>query len=76
MSILDIVIIATFILYAIGSGFRNKGQASKNLEEYYLAGRTLSGWKAGLSMTATQFAADTLLIVTGLITTVGIFALW
>jgi Na+/proline symporter len=46
------------------------------LEEYFLAGRSLSGWQAGLSMAATQFAADTPLLVTGLVATAGIFALW
>ncbi|MEE9145591.1 MAG: sodium transporter, partial [Candidatus Binatia bacterium] len=76
MGSIDVLIIAAFIIYAISSGFRNKGQASKNLEEYFLAGRTLPGWKAGLSMAATQFAADTPLLVTGLIATAGIFALW
>jgi SSS family solute:Na+ symporter len=72
----DVAIIAGFIFYAIWSGFRSKDVASKNLEEYFLAGRSLPGWKAGLSMAATQFAADTPLLVTGLIATAGIFALW
>ena len=76
MGSIDVLIIVAFVVYAIGSGFRNKGDASKNLEEYFLAGRTLPGWKAGLSMAATQFAADTPLLVTGLIATAGIFALW
>ncbi|MCH7478998.1 MAG: hypothetical protein IIA14_12980 [SAR324 cluster bacterium] len=76
MSAIDIAIILLFVLYVIVSGFRNKGRASKNLEEYFLAGRSLPGWKAGLSMAATQFAADTPLLVTGLIATAGIFALW
>jgi Na+/proline symporter len=74
--IIDVLIIVAFIVYAIQSGFRSSGVASQNLEEYFLAGRTLPGWKAGLSMAATQFAADTPLLVTGLIATVGIFALW
>ncbi len=76
MGLVDIFIIVAFIVYAVGSGFRYKGDASKNLEEYFLAGRSLPGWKAGLSMAATQFAADTPLLVTGLIATAGIFALW
>ena len=61
---------------AVGVGLRNRRQASKNLEEYFLAGRSLPGWKAGLSMAATQFAADTPLLVTGLVATAGIFGLW
>lgn len=72
----DWAILAAFILYALQAGFRERGVASQNLEEYFLAGRSLSGWKAGLSMAATQFAADTPLLVTGLVATAGIFALW
>ncbi len=72
----DILIIAAFILYAIMAGLRSKAVASKNLEEYFLAGRSLKGWQAGISMAATQFAADTPLLFTGLIATLGIFSLW
>ena len=73
---IDIAIILSFIAYAIGSGIKSSGVASQNVEEYFLAGRSLKGWQAGLSMAATQFAADTPLLVTGLIATAGIFALW
>jgi len=76
MAGLDIAIILAFIAYSVYSGFRNKEAASKGLEEYFLAGRSLPGWKAGLSMAATQFAADTPLLVTGIIAVSGIFALW
>jgi SSS family solute:Na+ symporter len=76
METLDIIIVLVFVLYAIGSGFWNKAKASRNLEEYFLAGRTLPGWKAGMSMAATQFAADTPLLVTGIIAVAGIFGLW
>lgn len=76
MHSLDIAIIGGFILYFIYSGLKSRKVASKNLEEYFLAGRTLKGWQAGLSMAATQFASDTPLLVTGLIATAGVFALW
>ena len=76
MSTIDGLIVFAFILYAINAGFRSRRQASKNLEEYFLAGRTLPGWKAGLSMAASQFAADTPLLVTGIIATAGVFGLW
>jgi Na+/proline symporter len=73
---LDVSIVVAFVLYAIASGLRSRQLASRNLEEYFLAGRTLSGWRAGFSMAATQFAADTPLLVTGLVATAGVFALW
>ena len=40
------------------------------------AARSETSWKAGLSMSATQYAADTPLVVTGMIATAGVFALW
>ena len=76
MTALDLLILGAFVVYAIGAGLRNRRAASRDLESYFLADRSLPGWRAGLSMAATQFAADTPLLVTGLIATAGIFALW
>jgi len=73
---IDLLIVMTFVSLSIFTGFRARKKASQNLQEYFLAGKTLTGWKAGLSMAATQFAADTPLLVTGLIATGGIFLLW
>jgi SSS family solute:Na+ symporter len=73
---IDLIIVLCFIAYAIYSGFSAKDEAGKDLKEYFLAGKTLSGWQAGFSMAATQFAADTPLLVTGLIATGGVFMLW
>jgi solute:Na+ symporter, SSS family len=73
---IDLLIVLAFVGYAIGAGFRARRKASEGLDEYFLAGRTIKGWKAGVSMAATQFAADTPLLVTGLIATSGIFAMW
>ena len=73
---LDLLIVMAFVLYGLGSGLRARGKASQSLNEYFLAGRTIKGWKAGFSMGATQFAADTPLLVTGLVATAGVFALW
>ena len=70
---LDLIIIIAFIIYSISNGFRNRSKASRNLEEYFLAGRSIKGWRAGFSLAATQFAADTPLLVTGLIATGGIW---
>ncbi len=73
---LDLLIVLAFVAWAVASGFRARGQASQSLEEYFLAGRSLPGWKAGLSMAATQAAADTPLLVTGLVAAGGVFLLW
>lgn len=73
---LDLAILAAFVLHSTAAGVRARRVASRGLEEYFLAGRSLPGWKAGCSMAATQFAADTPLLVTGLLATGGIFLLW
>jgi len=74
--VIDLLIVSAFILCSVSNGFRNRSRASQNLEEYFLAGRSIKGWRAGFSLAATQFAADTPLLVTGLIATGGIFMLW
>lgn len=72
----DIAIVLIFVAYSISAGLRARRRASLNLEEYFLAGRGVRGWQAGVSMAATQFAADTPLLVTGLIASAGVFMLW
>lgn len=76
MRLLDWLLLSAFAIWAIVSGLRSREQASRGLEEYFLAGRSLPGWQAGCSMAATQFAADTPLLVMGLIATTGVFGLW
>jgi SSS family solute:Na+ symporter len=76
MSAIDAAIVGAFLVYVIANGLRERRRASGGLEQYFLAGRSLSGWQAGISMAATQFAADTPLLVTGLVAMGGVFALW
>lgn len=73
---LDLLIVLAFVVYAVGSGLASRKKASEGLGEYFLAGKTLGGWRAGFSMAATQFAADTPLLVMGLVATGGVFLLW
>jgi Na+/proline symporter len=73
---IDLLIVTAFVAYAIYSGLSARRAASAGLQEYFLAGRTIKGWRAGVSMAATQFAADTPLLVVGLIASGGIFLIW
>jgi solute:Na+ symporter, SSS family len=73
---LDLLIVVAFVAYGLGAGLRARSKASQGLHEYFLAGKSIRGWQAGTSMAATQFAADTPLLVTGLVATAGVFALW
>ncbi len=55
MHAVDILIIVAFVVYVVAVGLRSRKVASQNLEEYFLAGRTLKGWQAGVSMAAKPF---------------------
>ena len=76
LSALDWGIIASYLLFALGIGIYYSRRASKNSEEYFLAGRTLPWWVVGTSMVATTFAADTPLAITEICRSKGIWENW
>jgi Na+/proline symporter len=73
---IDWTIILLYLALSMGVGFLVKGEAEANKESYFLAGRSLPWWWAGLSIAATTFAADTPLAITGLIAAKGISGNW
>ena len=73
---LDLGILVAFVVCSLYIGMRWRWKGARDLEEYFLAGRSVGGWRAGLSMAATQFAADTPLLVMGLLAVGGVFSLW
>jgi Na+/proline symporter len=73
---MDLLLVVAFVAWAVWSGLRGRRQASRSLEDYFLAGRSLRSWQAGFSMTATQYAADTPLLAAGIVATNGVFGLW
>jgi SSS family solute:Na+ symporter len=64
-------LVATLV---VGLYFRRKSSAST--DDYFISGRETSWWLAGTSMVATTFAADTPLVVTGLVYRYGIAGNW
>ena len=72
----DLLILIAFVAWSVTLGLRARRRASRSLDEFYLAGREVRGFRAGISMAATQFAADTPLLFSGLIAVAGVFALW
>jgi solute:Na+ symporter, SSS family len=63
-----------FITLLLGLHFRRR--SGKSTEDYFISGRNVSWWLAGTSMVATTFAADTPLVVAGLVYTQGIAGNW
>jgi Na+/proline symporter len=76
VSILDWLIVAAYIAFALGVGLVFRHRAGRNITEYFLAARNLPWWIAGTSIVATMFAADTPLVVTGLVANNGISGVW
>jgi len=62
------------ITLALGLYFRSR--SGRSVDDYFVSGRNVSWWLAGTSMVATTFAADTPLLVTGLIYTQGVAGNW
>src|ERR1043165_8923602 len=58
----------------IGLFFTKRG--GESLDEYFLSGRQVPWWLAGAAMVATTFAADTPLVVTGLVASHGVAGNW
>jgi len=76
LTIVDWLIIAAYFALNIGIGFYYKARAGKSTTEFFLSGRNVPWWLAGTSMVATTFAADTPLVVTGLVARNGIAGNW
>ncbi len=76
LSPIDWAIVAAYFVLStsIGLYFTKRGGAS--LDEYFLSGRQVPWWLAGAAMVATTFAADTPLVVTGLVATKGVAGNW
>jgi Na+/proline symporter len=73
---IDWAIIAGYLALALAVGIAVKGRSEADKESYFLAGRGLPWWWAGLSIAATTFAADTPLAVTGIVADRGISGNW
>lgn len=75
-SLLDWIIIFTYLAVSIGVGVYFTKRASSNITDYFVSGRNLPWWLLGTSMVATTFAADTPLVITGWLRTEGIWKNW
>ncbi len=73
---LDWAIVILYLVLALAVGVLVSRRAGTSLESYFVAGRTLPWWWLGTSMAATTFAADTPLVVAGLVAEHGIAGNW
>src|SRR6202140_5491588 len=76
LTLLDWAVILGYLLLMLLLGLFFRRKSSKSTEDYFVSGRQGTWWLAGTSMVATTFAADTPLVVTGLVYTQGIAGNW
>jgi len=76
LDFLDWSIIALYFAFNVAVGLYYKRRAGRSTAEFFLSGRNVPWWLAGTSMVATTFAADTPLVVTGLVAKNGIAGNW
>lgn len=76
LATLDWIIIAFYMLLSLAVGLSVTRRAGKDMSSFFLGGRNLPWYLAGLSMVATTFAADTPLAVTELVGQSGISGNW
>jgi Na+/proline symporter len=72
----DWLIILVYFAISAGIGLAYTRRGSQSLADYFASGRSLPWWLAGTSMVATTFAADTPLVVAGLVAKYGVAGNW
>jgi solute:Na+ symporter, SSS family len=75
-TLFDWTAVIAYLAITLVLGLYFRGRSSKSVDDYFVSGRNVSWWLAGTSMVATTFAADTPLVVTGLVYTQGIAGNW
>jgi len=73
---IDFGVILSYLIFVLIVGFIFRKISGKNKEEYFLAGRNIPWWLAGISIVATTFAADTPLAICGIIASKGLSGNW
>jgi len=76
LALADWIIVAVFLGITLYIGLKFKNKASGSLTDFFLAGRNLPWYIAGISMVATTFAADTPLWVAEVVKKNGISGNW
>jgi SSS family solute:Na+ symporter len=76
LSLIDwLIVLATLLLCFSPALFFGK-RAGKNTSEFFVSGRAVPWWLAGLSMVATTFASDTPNLVTDIVRKQGVAGNW
>jgi solute:Na+ symporter, SSS family len=75
-TLLDWSAVIAYLLITLLLGFYFRSRSGRSVDDYFVSGRNVSWWLAGTSMVATTFAADTPLVVAGLVYGQGVAGNW
>jgi solute:Na+ symporter, SSS family len=76
LTAIDWLIVAAYLLVALGVGIRVGRRAGRDTGEFFLSGRSMSWWLLGTSMVATTFSTDTPNLVTDIVRQNGVAGNW
>src|ERR1700716_87111 len=76
LTLIDWLVIGGYFALNLAIGLFYARRARGSTTEFFLSGRNVPWWLAGTSMVATTFAADTPLVVTGMVARYGIAGNW
>ena len=74
--ILDYAVILIYLAMMLGIGLYYRRFAGENLDNFFLAGRSVPGWLNGVSYSAALVSADSACGYGGLATVTGVFVCW
>jgi Na+/proline symporter len=76
MSGLDLVVVGAFLALSLTFGVLWAGGAGRSTDDFFLSGRQLRWWLAGVSMAATNFSIDSPLGTTKFVAQGGVAGMW
>ena len=76
LHIADWITVVVFFLVSIAIGLGFTKRAGKDISTFFVSGRSLPWYVAGISILATNFASDTPLWVTSLVRQYGVHTVW
>jgi Na+/proline symporter len=76
ITLVDVLVIALYFVFNLAVALYLRKRATQSVTDFFVSGRNVTWWLAGTSMVATTFAADTPLVVTGLVAKNGIAGNW
>lgn len=76
LSVIDLIIIALYLLLSAGIGLYFNKRSQKNITSYFVSERNLPWWLLGTSMVATTLSIDTPIVIISWIRDPGIWKNW